>query len=118
LRDYYIDVYVSHAENLRALLVTHTFDFKTCSSCVYTNPEIAAVGLTEKQASELGLEYIAILFFHPFFRKRTEMIKYTKDQPTVVILRFLKMIKFFAGNWQKRLNKSGNKDLFRKDDYG
>jgi dihydrolipoamide dehydrogenase len=43
------------AEN--ALGHKHTFDLKTCPSCVYTNPEIAAVGLTEKQASEQGLEY-------------------------------------------------------------
>jgi dihydrolipoamide dehydrogenase len=43
------------AEN--ALGHERTFDLKTCPSCVYTNPEIAAVGLTEKQTSEQGLEY-------------------------------------------------------------
>jgi dihydrolipoamide dehydrogenase len=44
------------AEN--ALGSDNTFDIKTCPSCVYTNPEIAAVGLTEKQVGEQGLEYI------------------------------------------------------------
>jgi dihydrolipoamide dehydrogenase len=34
----------------------HVFDLKTCPSCVYTNPEIATVGLTEKQADEQGIE--------------------------------------------------------------
>jgi dihydrolipoamide dehydrogenase len=43
------------AEN--ALGHNNTFDIKTCPSCIYTNPEIAAVGLTEKQAEQQGLEY-------------------------------------------------------------
>jgi dihydrolipoamide dehydrogenase len=43
------------AEN--ALGHESNFDLKTCPSCVYTNPEIAAVGLTEKQAAEQGIEY-------------------------------------------------------------
>jgi dihydrolipoamide dehydrogenase len=43
------------AEN--ALGHERAFDSKTCPSCVYTNPEIAAVGLTEKQAGEQGIEY-------------------------------------------------------------
>jgi dihydrolipoamide dehydrogenase len=43
------------AEN--ALGHDNTFDIKTCPSCIYTNPEIAAVGLTEQQAEKQGLEY-------------------------------------------------------------
>jgi dihydrolipoamide dehydrogenase len=43
------------AEN--ALGHDNTFDIKTCPSCIYTNPEIAAVGLTEQQAEQQGLEY-------------------------------------------------------------
>jgi dihydrolipoamide dehydrogenase len=43
------------AEN--AMGQVNIFDIKTCPSCVYTNPEIAAVGLTEKQAQEQGIEY-------------------------------------------------------------
>lgn len=35
----------------------NTFDIKTYPSCIYTNPEIAAVGLTEQQAKQQGLEY-------------------------------------------------------------
>jgi dihydrolipoamide dehydrogenase len=35
----------------------NSFDLKTCPSCIYTNPEIAAVGLTEKQLQEQGVEY-------------------------------------------------------------
>lgn len=34
------------------------YDEKTNPSCVYTDPEIAAVGLTEAQAKEKGLHYV------------------------------------------------------------
>lgn len=33
-------------------------DFDTVPSCVYTSPELAGVGLTEKGASERGIDYI------------------------------------------------------------
>jgi dihydrolipoamide dehydrogenase len=42
------------AEN--ALGHAATFDPKTIPSCVYTNPEVASVGLTEAQARETGYE--------------------------------------------------------------
>ncbi len=34
------------------------FDLKTNSSCIYTDPEIAFVGLTEQQAKEQKLDYV------------------------------------------------------------
>lgn len=34
----------------------HTIDYTTIPSCVYTTPEVAMVGLTEKQAIEQGFE--------------------------------------------------------------
>lgn len=32
-------------------------DYKTVPACVYTNPEIASVGLTEEQAKQKGIDY-------------------------------------------------------------
>ena len=32
-------------------------DFRTVPSCVYTSPELAGVGMTEKQVSEAGIDY-------------------------------------------------------------
>ncbi len=32
-------------------------DFRTVPSCVYTSPELAGVGMTEKQVNEAGIEY-------------------------------------------------------------
>lgn len=48
------------AEN--ALGHENVFDIKTSPSCVYTDPEFASVGLTEKEAEEQGIEYAAARF--------------------------------------------------------
>lgn len=48
------------AENAMGLDVS--YNGKTVPSCVYTNPEIASVGLTEEKAKEEGIEYETGIF--------------------------------------------------------
>ena len=44
------------AENLMGKKTT--FDIRTNPSCIYTDPEIASVGITERQAKEQKLDYV------------------------------------------------------------
>lgn len=60
---------LAHTASREAIIAVNNILGKPCTvsydaipSCVYTTPEIAWVGLTEKQAGEMGLEYKTGLF--------------------------------------------------------
>ena len=67
-------------------------DYKTVSSCVYTKPEIAAVGYTEEQAEEKGIDYKVGIFpmganGKAVISKETDgMVKIISDRKTEEIL--------------------------------
>ncbi len=45
-----------------ALGERRAMDYRVVPNCIYTNPEIAGVGLTERQAKEAGIDYVVSRF--------------------------------------------------------